>query len=150
MDTIRVLYTKRENNLFSWLIRWLLPRSRFSLAEASHCVILDGDYAIEAHMIHGVRRDTVEEVMKGLTVVRDVSYSVLDAEAGLRFGRLQDGKRYDWKGAMGVALSPDRNWQDPSTWYCFELAAAILAKAGRDVFVDTGHITGNMLLGIKP
>lgn len=152
MGTIRVLYTKRKWNPISWLIRWALPRSRFAIALASHSVIVDGEYAIEANMLHGVRRAPVAEVMQGLEVVETVDYMVPDAEAGLAWARAQAKARakYDWAGAVGLFIAVDRQWQDDSAWFCFELVAATLARAGRVIFVDTGHITGSMLLSIKP
>jgi uncharacterized protein YycO len=88
--------------------------------------------------------------MKGLTEVARVSYEVLDSEAGLEWARTQVGSKYDFKGAFGLALSPYRDWSEEGSWFCYELAAATLAKAGKDCFRVTGHITENVLLAIKP
>jgi uncharacterized protein YycO len=150
LQTIRLIYTKRQWNPVSWLIRWVLPISLFRPAKSSHVIIVDGNGCLEAHMRYGVRSVGLEDALKGLTVVDDVSYLVRDSKAGLSWGRTQIGTPYDWPGAFGLALEPDRNWQEDNAWFCFELAAAILARAGRDVFADTGHITGTMLLSLKP
>lgn len=150
MDTIRVIFTYRRYNPISWLIRWALPRSRFAMALASHCLIVDGDSVIEANMLHGVRRVSRDVGLSGLTVVRIVDYHVPDRGCGIEWARAQVGKRYDWRGALGLAIDTDRAWQDESDWFCFELVAATLAKAGRDVFFDTGHITGSALMLIRP
>lgn len=151
MEQITVVFTKRDWNAGSYAIRWGLPKSRFKVAPASHCLIKDGDYYIEAAMLHGVRRSHTSIALKGLTVVDEVTYDVMDAEAGLAWARSQIGKPYDYHGAFGLALAPDRDWTEPDKWFCFELAAATLAKAGRNPFrEDAGHISGNLLLALKP
>jgi hypothetical protein len=150
MKTITVVFTKRERNPVSWLIRWALPRSRFYNATASHCLIQDGEYVIEASLTHGVRRVLAVEAMKGATITEVVQYEVPDAEAGLKFARSQVGKKYDFKGAFGLALRPDREYTEDDSWFCFELAAATLKAAGRDSFRADSHITGTMLYAIKP
>lgn len=150
MDRITVIFTRRRWNPVSWLIRWLIPRSRFALGLSSHCLLVDGDYRIEAHMLHGVRRVLADVAMAGLTVVRTVAYSVPDAAAGISWARQQDGAKYDWQGAAGIALDPDRDWQEPGAWFCYELAAGSIKGAGRDAFAERGHITETTLLSIKP
>jgi len=149
VETITVIFTKRKWNPVSLLIRWAIPRSRLSLAESSHCLVKDGDYYIEANMLHKVRRSKADVAMKGLTVVKTVYYQVPNAEVGLAYGRTQVGKKYDWGGAFGL-LDPDRNWTAENSWFCYELTAAILRAAGRDQFNELGHITGTTLLALKP
>jgi uncharacterized protein YycO len=105
---------------------------------------------IEANMEHGVRRVKREEALKGLTVVKTVTYSVTNAKSGLEWARAQVGKRYDFKGAFGLAIAPDRDWMEDDAWFCYELGAATLVKAGRDWFRSVGHITESVLLAIKP
>lgn len=151
MEKMKVIFTKRNWNPGSYLIRWGLPKSRFKVAPMSHCLIVDGDYLIEANMEHGVRRVLAADGLKSLTIVAEVEYNVPDLAAGIEYARSQVGKPYDFKGAFGLALAPDRDWTAEDKWFCFELAAAALAKAGRNDFRDdAGHITGNLLLAIKP
>jgi hypothetical protein len=150
MQTITVLFTKRKWNPISWLIRWALPRSRFALAVSSHCLIVDGDYRIEANILYSVRRSKESVAMSGLTIVRQVDYNVPDAEAGLAWARDKAGEKYDFVGAFGLALRPDRDWLEPGSWFCYELAAGALRAAGKDVFAMQGHVTESMLLMIKP
>jgi hypothetical protein len=149
VQSITIIYTKRRFNPISWLIRWALPRSRFSLALASHCMIVDGDHCIEASMLHGVRRVPMDIALAGQVTVIAVDYSVPDADAGLDWLRSQVGQPYDWRGAFGLALDVDRDWQEETDWFCFELAACTLERAGRAIFADTGHITGSVLMAIK-
>ena len=101
-------------------------------------------------MTHGVRRVLGKTALDGAVIVDVVDYSVPNAAAGIAWARSQVGKEYDWRGVFGIALAPDRNWQDESDWFCFELAAAALAHAGRDLFADYAHITGSMLISMKP
>lgn len=151
MEKITVVFTKRDWNPGSYAIRWSIPKSRFKVASASHCLIKDGDYYIEAAMGHGVRRSLPNVALKGLTAVAEIEYDVLNAEDGLAFARSQIGKPYDYAGAFGLAMAPDRDWTEPDKWFCFELAAAALQEAGRDDFRDdAGHITGTLLMAIKP
>lgn len=128
----------------------MVPRSRLAIAESSHVMAVDGDHVIEAVAIHGVRRIPIDEALKGATVVKVVDYAVPYPEAGLAFGRSQVGKGYDYKGAAGLGFAPGRSWQDPGNWFCYELFAAILAKAGRTLFVDDAHVNGSMLLSANP
>jgi hypothetical protein len=150
MQTITVIFTKRKWNPVSGAIRWAIPRSRFHIAKASHCLIQDGEYVIEASMTHGVRRTLMVDAMRGLAITDVVKFQVFDAEAGLTFARSQVGRKYDFKGAFGLALYPGREYTEDDSWFCFELAAAALKAAGRDVFRASSHITGTMLQAIKP
>lgn len=173
--TITLLFTKRRANPVSWLIRWALPRSRFALALSSHCIIDAGAEAIEATMLHGVRAVSREVALRGQTVVRSKTYAVEDAEAGLAFVRSQvctyqpkvprwlptwaalalaalltlRNNNYDFGGALGLGINPDRNWADPSKWWCYELGAAAIRAAGRPVFSDLSHITETALLALE-
>lgn len=161
METIRCHYTFRRWNLFSWLIRWMLPRNRLAMALVSHGVIVDGDYIIEASLWHGwaetirkrriggVRRILATQALAGAVIFETVDHVVPNAEAGLRFARQQEGKPYDFKGAFGLGIAADRDWQEDDCWFCFEIIAAMLHAAGRQVFRSNGHITGSILLLIK-
>ena len=150
MQTITVVFTKRAWNPVSWFIRWCMPRSRFHLARSSHCLIQDGDNYIEATMLHGVRSTDSTIALKGQTIIEVVDYEVVDAQVGIEWLRTQIGKSYDFKGAIGIALSPDREWAKEGWWFCYELAAATLTAAGRKSFRSKGYITEHMLLGIRP
>lgn len=150
MDTLRAIFTRRDFNIASLGIRWMVPRSRLAIAESSHVLAVDGDHAIEAVMLHGVRRVPLDVALRRASIVSVVDYQVPDARQGLAFGRSQIGKGYDYKGAAGLGLSPDRRWQDPQNWFCYELFAAMLAEAGRNLFVDHAHVTGSMLLSVNP
>jgi len=149
MSKATIIFTVRPWNPVSWLIRWALPVSRFKWARASHSMILDGDYVIHATMLHGVVRQPLAEVERVQKVIARRQYDVPDLEAGLAWARSQVGKHYDFKGAFGVSLTPDRQWLEDDKWFCHELSAAFLHVCGRQVFDCFGHVTDTSLLLIK-
>jgi hypothetical protein len=141
MDTITLILTTRTWNPVSIAIRCV------TRSPASHCIIVDGVYAIEASLSHfHVIRRSLSEALDGCKQIAVLSFEVPNVTAGLEFARAQVGKLYDLQGAFGIALAPDRDWQKPDRWECFELGAAAVQAAGRRLFADTGHVTGNDLL----
>lgn len=147
---ITVLFTIRKWNPISWIIRWAIPRSRFSLAMSSHCLILDGRDVYEANMLHGVRKVDYDTAMDGLTVVRIIKYTVPDQQAAMKWADDQVGKSYDWRGGLGLGLTPYREWEDDDRWFCYEYVAGVLKAGGRDVFSNLNHISEIALMAIKP
>jgi hypothetical protein len=150
MATITIILTRRRLNPVSWLIRWAMPRSRFALALSSHAIVAGPDKCYEATMLHRVREVDRAVALSGQTVVRELHYQVPDAAAGLAWAKEQVGKRYDWAGAAGLSLAPDRDWSDPDSWFCYELAAGVLRAAGLAVFSNLSHIGETALLAIAP
>jgi len=172
---IHVIFTARLFNPLSWLIRWMVAPSKVSFSMSSHSMVVDGSYVIEAHMIEGVRRVPRDVALKGARVVREAYYPVPDAEAGLAWYRSQLctyqptfaswvpkwvqavlalplkmlHNNYDFKGAFGMGLAPNRDWQDPSEWSCYEGVAGTIKAAGLDVFSDWGYVTETTLWSIK-
>jgi hypothetical protein len=150
MGTITVLFTHRRWNPVSWLIRWVMPRSRFALALSSHAIVVGPDKCYEATMLHGVRAVDFASALKGQTVVRTIRYSVPDAVAGIAWAEDQCGTRYDWRGALGLGLAPGRDWAEDDCWFCFEFAAAVLRAAGRPLFANLSHVGEIALMAINP
>lgn len=149
--TITVVYTKNMWSPVSWLIRYMLPRSRFALALSSHGYIQDYDDPLtyyEAIIFKGVRRVDVKEVNKN-TIVRIAQYQVPNVQAGMEWLRSQVGAKYDLRGAIGVSITPDRDWREDDSWFCYELIAATLRAAGLDVFSNINHVTEVALFAIK-
>lgn len=150
MNTITVLFTRRKWNPVSWLIRWAVPRSRFALSLSSHCLIDDGDVMYEANMLHGVRGADRETALKGLTIVKETRYQVPDRAAGIAWAKAQVGAPYDWPGAMGLGLTPYRDWKQGDKWFCYEYVAGALSAAGRPVFENLTHVGETALMAINP
>jgi hypothetical protein len=152
METMQGIFVKRKTKIMSYVIRYFLPLSRFKMARASHVIIPhpDGINCFEAVAQHGVRRVELSVALQGATIVKTINYEVLDANAGYDWLQSQVGKPYDFRGAIGSGLGPNRDWQDDSSWFCFEYFAEGLLKAGRKLFVDNAHITGEMLMGVSP
>jgi hypothetical protein len=172
---IRVIYTARLWNPLSWLIRWMVGPSKLSFQKSSHGIVVDGDSAIEANMIYGVREVPLAVAIKGARIVREAYYPVRDAKAGLDWYRGQKcayvpqfkawvpgwlrkvleiplyllNNNYDFKGAFGMGFAPDRDWQDPSKWSCYEGCAGTITAAGSDVLSDCGFITETTLWSIR-
>lgn len=150
MGYITVIFTKRKFNPISWLIRWAVPRSRFALSLSSHCLIDDGDVIYEANMLHGVRGVDRDTAMAGLTVVKITHYQVPDRLAGIAWAKRQCGAPYDWPGAIGLGLTPSRDWKQADKWFCYEYAAGILLGAGRPLFENLTHVNETALMAINP
>lgn len=152
MKHLTLIFTKRTFNPISLAIRMANPVSFTTLAPASHVLILDGDHVIEANMLHGVRRVKREDGLKGASIVDTLSYEVHDAEKALEWlrGEARRKAKYDYLGAFGLGITPNRNWQDPTDWFCFELAANALEKGGRYTFRNYARVTANMLMSLHP
>lgn len=150
MDKVTIVFTSRPWNPISWLIRWALPASRFKWGRASHSMIMDGDFVIHASMLHGVVRQPFSEAMSGQRIVALRDYSVPDRKAGMEWAMAQIGKPYDWRGAFGVSLDPDREWREDDSWFCHELSAGFLNACGKRAFAEYGHVTDTALLLINP
>ena len=150
MPKATIIFAKRKWNIVSWLIRWALPVSRFKWARASHSMVLDGDYVIHATMLHGVIRQPLSEALQNQTIVMQREYDVPDMDAGIEWAKTQVGKSYDFKGAFGIALSPDRKWNEDDSWFCHEFCAAFLHASGKKLFTDFGHVTDSALILVNP
>jgi len=151
MDTVTVIFTKSLMSPISWLIRWVLPRSRFALGRSSHCFIKFGDVYYQAELTNGVScTSDAAAALKGCTIVDTISYEVPDAEAGHAFVVQQIGKKYDLTGVLGLGLNPSRNWSEDNSWFCYELAAGVLKASGLDVFDNLNHVTEIALMAIRP
>lgn len=112
-------------------------------------IVHDGT-AYHATMTHGVVKQPIAEALHGQSVVAQQDFEVPDVAAALAWLEMQVGKPYDWRGAVGVSLSPDRVWGSDESWFCHELCAAALRAAGRKLFVECGHVTDSALLLIEP
>jgi hypothetical protein len=174
MDTVAIIFTRRQRNPVSWLIRWAMPRTRFAFALSSHAIIYAAGRCFEANMLRGVRETDWDTALAGQTIVRQCLYEVPDREAGLRWLRAQlcayeptpprwlparlraayaavqrlVHSNYDWSGAFGLSLAPDRDWADEARWFCYELAAGFLRACGRPLFADLPHVGETALLAI--
>lgn len=175
MQTIRLIFTKRPKNPISWLIRWAIPQSRFLMARSSHCFVVDDKHAIEAHMVYGVRHVPLSVALEGAVIVAECSYPVSDAERGLSWARSQvclyepnlpawlpkfvrfplevflrmKNNNYDFAGAFALPLEPNRDWEDPSLWHCYEFGAKTIKEAGFDAFSDSHFVTELALFAVK-
>ena len=101
-------------------------------------------------MLHGVRCASYDVAMKGQTVVKIAEYQVPNAAMGLAFAASQVGTPYDWPGALGLGLTPGRDWKQDDKWFCYEFAAAVIQAGGRPLFANLTHIGETALMAINP
>jgi len=120
--------------------RW--PYNPLSLAigvasgsrQFSHAIAIIEDRAYEASMTHGCRAGTVDQVMEGIVVHRDMQVLVPDLGAAIAFAEAQAGKGYDWLGAVGIPFTYSEDWSDDSKWWCSDLVFAIVLAGGTRLF----------------
>jgi hypothetical protein len=127
--------------------RW--PYNPISLAvgvlagsrQFSHAFAIIENRAYEASMTHDCRADTVEVMMEGIAVYRDMQVWVPDIDAAIEFAEAQCDpdppavpKKYDWAGAAGIPLTYSEDWADTSKWWCSELVFAIVLEGGTRLF----------------
>jgi hypothetical protein len=116
--------------------RW--PYNPLSLAvgiaagsrQFSHAITIIGHRAYEASMTHGCRAGTVDELMEGIAVYRDMDVWVPDIDAAKAFAEAQVGKGYDWSGAIGIPFTYSEDWSDDSCWWCSDYSFAIILAGG--------------------
>lgn len=120
--------------------RW--PYNPISLAvgvlsgsrQFSHAISIIGERAFEASMTHGCRAGSVDQLMEGIVVYRDMPVWVPNIDAAQAFAEAQVGKGYDWPGAIGIPFTYSEDWSDNSSWWCSDLAFAIVLAGGTRLF----------------
>lgn len=100
----------------------------------SHVIAIIGERAYEASMTHGCRAGSIEELMEGVAIYRDMQVWVPDLDAAIAFAEAQSGKGYDFAGAVGIPLTYSEDWSDDSKWWCSDEAFAILLAGGVRLF----------------
>tara|TARA_R110000868_G_scaffold54575_1_gene170488 strand:+ start:5260 stop:5748 length:489 start_codon:yes stop_codon:yes gene_type:complete len=154
VSTLTILFVRRTgwdlSRVGSMFIRWALPVSRFKWARASHSIVAHNGFAYHATMRHGVVKEPIAQALHGQTVVAQRDFHAPNVDAAIAWLETQIGKPYDWRGAIGVSLSPDRLWGSEESWFCHELCAAALRESGRNLFIEFGHVNDSALLLMEP
>jgi hypothetical protein len=91
----------------------------------------------------------VADMSKYDKIVKTIEYVVPDAVAGEKFLVSVLGAKYDYKGAVGLAIAPTRKWDDEDSWFCYELAGACLKAAGSNKLNSLNHVTEIALFAIS-
>ena len=127
--------------------RW--PYNPLSLAvgicagsrQFSHSITIIGGRAYEASMVHGCRAGTIDQLMDGIVVYRDMHVIVPDIDAAQAFAEAQCAppppakpKKYDYRGAVGIPLTYSVDWADDDRWWCSDLTFAIVLAGGTRLF----------------
>ena len=97
----------------------------------SHVALMcDAATVLEATGAHGVTKTPLDKLVE-----RSTEYCIVEVNVPRgtfqklkTAGQSQLGKKYDWWGILGLSLN--RNWQDPSDWWCSEYVAWVFEQAG--------------------
>lgn len=96
----------------------------------SHCFTIINGMAYESTMLHGCRVVPVYMAMEGVAIYQDMAVPaphIANAEA---FGHDQNGKGYDFAGALGIPFMMSEDWGDWSKWWCSELVFMQVCMGG--------------------
>lgn len=96
--------------------------------EWSHVGIIKDDHVIEAVWQDGVRYRRLDSLMRDCPDHTIIDVPVPNEEDGLNFAYSQIGKPYDFFGIVGLPFN--RTFQEDDKWWCSELWATSLIKAG--------------------
>ena len=119
---MQIIFSRRHS-LSSLLIR-ALTWSRWSHVS----IVEDRDTVIDARLIGGVARRSLEDLLRESSAVEWRAVPVADEAAALAFALAQVGRRYDWTGIVGWPLRG--GWAAADAWWCSELAAAAEVAGG--------------------
>ena len=98
--------------------------------EFSHVMTIIDGTAYEATIKHGCRVVSVTQAMAGVVRYQEMYVPVPDIELAVKFGQAQNGKGYDFNGAMGIPFLASEDWADWSKWWCSELSFMQIAQGG--------------------
>ncbi len=142
-DKIGLLFSTTKN-VFGFAIRTA------TWSDWSHVSIVDGTYVIEAVAPHGVRRATLDSVLKSYTRHELCYFPCMDAGKIIKAAMSQIGKPYDYTAVLGIGIH--RDWQEKDSWFCSELAAWSFDAAGEPLFRAEvmRRVTPNHLWMISP
>src|SRR6185312_13077289 len=125
------LIAEGPKDLIGWIIR-LRTNSAWNHIDAEDA---DGDW-LGARARGGVARRPRDYVKPARSLILDIPAGELACGRFYRFLEDQLSKPYDFGaiahlalGTAGRLLAPGRKWDDPASWYCFELIFAALRAA---------------------
>lgn len=142
-QSVRIIFTR------NWLPGSLLIRAA-TWSRWSHCALIVGDEVIESVMGYGVRRRALADLIAASSAHNCADLPVQDAAAVIEAAETQIGARYDWTGALGIALRLVR--QDRDAWFCSELLAWAAYASGSPWFRRDriGRVTPEHLWMLAP
>lgn len=102
----------------------------FDGGRAGHVAVQIGEDAVidSTFLGGGVRLQPLETFLRGRRLVHAIDVTLPDEPAARVFLADQIGKGYDWTALVGFLAW--RDWAEPDSWYCSELAAAALLAGG--------------------
>jgi uncharacterized protein YycO len=108
----------------------------FTFSKWNHSAIYfeDMGIVIDSTFKTGVRTMGIESYLQRYPDY-DISYiEVPDLQAAKDFAFAQVGKPYDWTAIFGLVFR--NSWEEPDSWFCSELAEAIIKAGGLQRFRD--------------
>lgn len=144
----------RTKSPFSYLIRANTRGNGFTIANGwSHVAIIVGekeDHVIDAMALKGVRAPrTLDSFKQGFPDHEIRELKCPNDAAGINWLTTQIGASYDYQAYIDLLIYLEfdikRDWQDPSNWFCSELAAEAAVKAGYNFNGDEHFIVPNYL-----
>jgi len=100
----------------------------------SHCFIIVDNMAYESTMLHGCRIVKLDTAMNGVSCYQDMTIPIQDKNAAIQFGLEQNGKGYDYAGALGIPFLASENWANDEKWWCSEHNFMMLGAGGTWLF----------------
>ncbi len=116
----------RSRNVGGWLIQLL------TFSKWNHVAIEIDGIVYESVAFKGVQMSTYDSFRHNWSQIETVGVSAKDSEAAEKFLEAQLGKPYDYLAIPALPFRAD--WQDTRKWFCSELAAEALVKAGYPKF----------------
>lgn len=126
METVTLVFTRRRAIGSALLRAWMH-------SDFSHCALVDRvtNTIIEASA-HGVRERPLDDLLNEASEFKFIDIACPVPEIALNWARQQINKPYDWFGVLGFWFR--RNWDHDGAWFCSELCATAIQRAGRQLF----------------
>lgn len=99
-----------------------------TLSQFSHVAIMINNVVYEATFKRGVIKSSFKDFCDRYPDRECVSIRNVNEDAAETWLSLQLGKEYDYGALYSFYMRPD--WEDDKKWFCSELVAAALVKAG--------------------
>lgn len=127
---------------------WMdLPIRAFEGGDAGHVGIQIGDEVIDsAFWQRGVRKTSFEAWRSEHVIVGSVPVYLPKMDEANAWLHEQLGKPYDWTAILGFLAW--RDWSEPESWYCSELAAGWMQQGGVSPWVRSGRIGVRMVRAV--
>lgn len=129
---MKLVLCTRPGNPFAWLLRAVM------WSKSSHSAVYDEELGIVTDSTFwqgGVKEHSAEDFFKHYPVYELRDAGIKDVAGARAWLKAQLGKKYDWTALLSWVVR--RNWQEDDSWFCSELAEAMISKFGKPRFRET-------------